>query len=125
MGTAADHVGAHLDRLVQGGAVAHAELAGRRHAVEGDDLEVDGVLDGAPGADQRLDAPGADVDADVDVRTNGGGAVGGQHADGALGSLGDVVDGQCRPVREPRLDGAEEVAGRVGYAIGRQRLVEM
>jgi hypothetical protein len=125
VGTAADDVGAHLHRLIEGGPVAHAELAGGRHAVEGDDLEVDHVLDGAPGADQCLDAPRADVDADVDMRANGRDAVGGQHPHCPLGPLGDVIHGERGPVGEPRLDGAEEIARGIRHAIGRQRLVEV
>ena len=125
MGAAADQVGAGTKGVAEERPLVGAGGPGDRPRAEGDDLHVDDIGDATADFRQRLDAAQSVLQCRVGVRAHGAEAVARHQPGGSLGALDDVVDVEQRLGSKHRLDRAEEVAGRVGHALGEEGLVEV
>jgi hypothetical protein len=122
---ATDDVGTGGERLAHERPVVRAGPPGHRPCDQGHDLKVDQVAEAAARLHQPFHGPQAVTGHDVGVRPDGGRAVGHHEPRGALGPLGDVLDGEALAVGVHGLDRAQEVALRVQDALGQEGLVEV
>ena len=113
------------ERVAEQGPLVGAGLPGDRPPAQGDDLHVDDVGDAPAHFDERLDAGQAAVQGRVDVRADGGEAVGGHQPRRPLGPGDRLVESEQVAAGDHRLDGSEQVARRVRDQLGQERLVEV
>ena len=104
-----------------------AGAGGARHRrfAQRHDLDVDDVRQQLARRQHALDRYQSACLGDVDMGANGRVSAARHHATGSDGTVRDVRDSGAGESGQHAVDGSGEIAGRVGYDIGEERLVEM
>ena len=125
VGTATHQVGAEIERIAEQGPPVGSGDARHRRFAQRHDLDVDDVGQQLACRQHALDRDQSACLGDVDMGANGRVSAARHQATGSDGAGGDVRGRGVGERGQHAVDGAGEIAGRVGHDVGEERLVEM